>query len=137
MKTTYHQKIENNWLLIDGQDRILGRLAAETARLLRGKHKINWAPHLDAGDFVVIINADKIRLSGKKWTQKSYYTHSRYIGSLKEKTASMMRPELLIQKAVRGMLSKNKLRDKMMKKLKIYKGGKHPHQAQKPTAFKF
>ncbi|MDE0152118.1 MAG: 50S ribosomal protein L13 [Bdellovibrionales bacterium] len=120
------------WHLVDAKDQVLGRLAVRVAELIRGKHKVDWAPHLDAGDFVVLINADQIHLSGKKWEDKSYYSHSRYIGSLKEAKAKALNPEVLIRKTVQGMLPKNKLRDKMMKKLKIYRGSEHPHKAQNP-----
>ena len=135
MKTHYQQssKMKKNWHLIDATDCVLGRLSNQIARLLQGKHKIEWAPHIDSGDFVVLINADKIHLSGKKWLKKSYYSHSRHIGSLKQKQAHQIKPKQLIQKAVQGMLSKNKLRKQMMKKLKIYEGSEHPHQAQNPV----
>ena len=120
------------WHLIDAKGKVLGRLAVRIAELIRGKHKVDWMPHLDKGDFVVLINADQIHLSGKKRQDKSYYSHSRYIGSLKEAKAKELTPELLIQKTVQGMLPKNKLRAQMMKKLKIYKGSEHPHKAQNP-----
>lgn len=120
------------WHLVDAKGKVLGRLAVRIAELIRGKHKVDWAPHLDKGDFVVLINADQIHLSGKKWQDKSYYSHSRYIGSLKEVKAKAVTPESLIRKTVQGMLPKNKLRAQMMKKLKIYKGSEHPHKAQNP-----
>lgn len=135
MKTLYHPS-KKNWHLIDAQGRVLGRLCSKVAHLLQGKHKIDWAPHMDSGDFVILINVEKVHLSGKKWAQKSYYSHSRYVGSLKKKSAHQMQSQLLIRKAVQGMLSKNKLRNRMMKKLKIYKGDTHPHQAQKPILLK-
>ena len=120
------------WHLVDAKGQVLGRLAVRIAELIRGKHKVDWKPHLDQGDFVVLINADQVHLSGKKWEDKSYYSHSRYIGSLKEAKAKVLTSELLIRKTVQGMLPKNKLRAKMMKKLKIYKDSKHPHEAQNP-----
>ena len=126
---------EKKWHLIDAKDRVLGRLAVEVAQIIRGKHKVDWLPHKDGGDFVVLINADQVHLSGKKWS-KSYYSHSRYIGSLKEKKAKSLKPEVLIRKTVEGMLPKNKLRSKMMKKLKIYAKEEHPHQSQNPTPIK-
>jgi len=131
-KKDFQQSSKKAWYLVDAKDQVLGRLAVRVAELIRGKHKLNWAPHLDTGDFVVLINADQIHLSGKKWEDKSYYSHSRYIGSLKEAKAKTLTPELLIRKTVQGMLPKNKLRAKMMKKLKIYRGSEHPHKAQNP-----
>ncbi len=126
---------ERNWHLIDAKNMVLGRLAVQVARLLRGKHKLDWAPYKDNGDFVILINADHIYLSGNKWANKSYYSHSRYVGSLKEKKASHLSPELLIKKTVTGMLPKNKLRDRMMKKLKVYSQSEHPHSAQNPQVY--
>ena len=131
-KKDSQQSPQQAWHLVDAKGQVLGRLAVRVAELIRGKHKVDWAPHLDKGDFVVLINADQIHLSGNKWQDKSYYSHSRYIGSLKEAKAKALAPELLIRKTVQGMLPKNKLRDKMMKKLKIYKGSEHPHKAQNP-----
>ena len=123
---------KQTWHLMDAKGKVLGRLAVRIAELIRGKHKVDWKPHLDAGDFVVLINADQIHLSGRKWQNKSYYSHSRYIGSLKEAKAEALTSESLIRKTVQGMLPKNKLRAVMMKKLKIYKGSEHPHEAQNP-----
>lgn len=125
-------EVKREWKLIDATGQSLGRLASETARLLRGKHKPEFTPHVDGGDFVIIINSGKVTLTGKKWTEKKYYRHSRYIGSLKERQAKDMKPEELIKQAVRGMLPKNKLRQPMLKKLKVYKGPDHNHQAQNP-----
>lgn len=135
MKTTHisPKDIQRNWHIVDAKGQVLGRLAARVARILRGKHKVYWSPHIDAGDFVVLINAQHVHLSGRKWTQKSYYSHSRHIGSLKEKTARAVKPESMIRKAVQGMLPKNKTRSRFLKKLKIYPSSQHPHQAQKPT----
>ena len=137
MKTTHTPDKNIQWHLVDAQGQVLGRLAGKIAYILRGKHKVNWSPHIDAGDFVVLINADQIHLSGRKWVQKSYYSHSRHIGSLKEKQASLMAPESMIREAVQGMLPKNKTRKKLLKKLKIYVKDQHPHQAQKPTPLNF
>ncbi len=133
MKTTHISKkdIKIDWHIVDAKNQVLGRLASQVAHILRGKHKVHWSPHIDVGDFVVLINAAQIHLSGRKWTQKSYYSHSRHIGSLREKQANLMKPELIIRKAVQGMLPKNKTRNKLLKKLKIYSDDQHPHQAQK------
>lgn len=135
MHTKYAKKeeVKTQWLLLDVQNLPLGRLASKVAHYLSGKHKVEWAPHLNVGDFVILINANKFHLSGKKWSQKTYYSHSRYVGSLKEKQAYNMDPKNMIIKAVQGMLPKNKLRSQMLKKLKIYEGVDHPHQAQNPT----
>ena len=126
---------ERDWHLIDAKNIVLGRLAVQVARLLRGKHKLDWAPHKDNGDFVVLVNADHVHLSGNKWANKSYYSHSRYVGSLKEKKAKHLPSELLIRKTVSGMLPKNKLRDRMMKKLKVYSKSEHPHSSQNPKVY--
>ena len=123
------------WHLIDAKGQVLGRLAVRVAQLIRGKYKVDWTPHLDKGDFVILINANQIHLSGKKRQNKSYYSHSRYVGSLKTMKAQTLAPEVLIRKTVQGMLPKNKLRAKMMKKLKIYTGNEHPHSAQNPQVF--
>ena len=124
-----------SWHLIDAKDKVLGRMSGKIARLLQGKHKIDWAPHLLCGDFVVLINADKLHLSGKKWEKKISYSHSRNIGSLKKKRAGEASPAFLIRKSVMGMLGKNKLRQQWMKQLKIYEGEDHPHKAQNPIPF--
>ena len=138
---TYSPKpgdISREWLLIDATDVVLGRLAVQTANLLRGKHKAMFAPHVDTGDFVIIVNAEKVALSGDKKTTKMAYRHSGYqgglsatpIGEILEKDARKA-----IEKAVWGMLPKNKLGRQMLKKLKVYSGPNHPHQAQKATPF--
>jgi large subunit ribosomal protein L13 len=124
-----------SWYVIDATDVVLGRLAVEAAKLLRGKHKPTFTPNVDGGDFVIVINAEKIRLSGKKETDKIYHHHSLYPGGLKSKAARFVRaekPESMIEEAVWGMLPKSKLGRKMLKKLKVYRGTNHPHQAQKP-----
>ena len=126
---------KRNWLLVDATKRPLGRLATQCAILLRGKHKPEFTPHVDTGDFVVVINAKHVGLTGRKFSNKKYFSHSGFFGSLKTKTAKDLSGVKLIQKAVYGMLPKNKLRDKLIKKLKIYEDGNHPHKAQKPMAF--
>jgi large subunit ribosomal protein L13 len=128
-------EVEKKWHLIDARNKILGRLASEIAILLRGKHKPIFTPHMDAGDYVVVVNADKVVLTGDKLEQKIYYHHSGYVGGLKEISAKEMlrrRPENLIRFAVRGMLPKNSLGRRQLTKLKIYAGPDHPHQAQEP-----
>lgn len=137
MKTvlTPVKEIERNWYVVDATDKILGRLASEIAIRLRGKHKPNYSTFMDVGDFVVVVNADKIRLTGKKWDDKVYYHHTGYMGGIKQTTAKELmaeKPEELIKKAVRGMLSKNTLGRTQLKKLKIYAGDAHPHAAQQP-----
>ncbi len=120
---------------MDASDQVLGRLATRLATLLMGKDRPNYTDFLDTGAFVIVVNADKVRLTGKKWSQKVYYSHSRYPGGLKEITAeNLLRryPDRLVRLAVRGMLPKNKLGKRMIRKLKIYAGADHPHQAQKP-----
>ena len=137
---TYSAKKEDvvrKWVLVDADGKILGRLASEVASLLRGKHKPIFTPHVDTGDHVVVVNAEKIRLTGRKLVQKVYYHHTGYPGGLRSTTAGKLlseKPERIIQKAVRGMLPKNKLGHAMLKKLKVYRGPQHPHQAQKPEA---
>ena len=123
------------WYLIDAKDQILGRLAAKVARVIRGKNKPVFTPNMDTGDFVVVINADKIRMTGKRETQKTYFSHSMYPGGAKIKSfAEVMekKPEFAFETAVKGMLPKTKLGRKLIKKLKVYAGESHPHSAQKP-----
>lgn len=130
-------EVEKSWVLVDAKDKVLGRLAADVASILRGKTKPTYTPHTDVGDFVVIINADKVRLTGRKMDQKKYYHHSGYIGGLKERTARQVmekKPEEIIRHAVKGMLPKNSLGRSMFKKLKVYAGENHPHEAQQPQA---
>jgi len=137
---TYSAKeadIKRDWHLVDAEGQVLGRLASEIARRLRGKHKAIYTPHVDTGDFVVVVNAEKVSLTGKKLTDKTYYHHTGYPGGIKSVTAGKMlkeKPERLLYIAVKGMLPKNSLGRKMLKKLKIYKGGEHPHSAQDPRA---
>ena len=128
-------EIKRNWWLVDATGFSVGRLASEVAVLLRGKHKAEFTPHIDTGDFVVIINAKQIQLTGRKWTDKKYHSHSGFFGSLKEKKAKELSGTEIINKAVSGMLAKNKMRRKLMKKLKVYETAKHPHQPQKPSTF--
>ena len=138
MIKTYSPKaneVEREWILIDAEDQILGRLATQVATILRGKHKPEFAPHIDVGDFVVVINVDKIRVTGNRLDQKIYYRHSGYPGGLTGITLRKMMeksPERVIEKAVWGMLPKNRLGRKLLKKLKIYAGPEHPHAAQQP-----
>ena len=135
---TYYAKpgeVEREWVLIDAQDQILGRVATKAATILKGKHKPQYTPHVDTGDFVVIINADKIRLSGTKAGKKEYFRHSGFPGGLRMETfaeAMEKHPERVLEHAVKGMLPKNTLGRAMGKKLKVYAGPEHPHMAQKP-----
>ena len=128
---------DQHWVVIDAEGQTLGRLATKVATLLRGKHRPEWCPHVDCGDYVVLVNAEKVVLTGQKAAQKKYFRHSGYIGHMKEVTAGRMletHPERVIQAAVRGMLPKTKLGRAMFKKLKVYVGASHPHEAQKPEA---
>ena len=135
---TYHtpvKEIERKWFVVDAENKVLGRLASEIAARLRGKHKPNFSPHMDVGDFIVVVNADKVKLTGNKLDNKVYYRHSGYMGGIKEQTAKEVlekKPTELLKMAVRGMLSKNSLGRKQLKKLKIYTGTEHPHAAQQP-----
>ncbi len=134
-KTTTPKDIVRKWYVVDAKGQTLGRLASKIAKILQGKHKPYYAPYLDTGDYVIVINADKIKLTGRKWEQKTYFRHSGYLGG--EKIISFRKmmekqPEFPVINAVRGMLPKNKLGRKMLKKLFVYAGEKHPHAAQKP-----
>ena len=127
--------IDRKWFLVDAEGKVLGRLATRVAHVLRGKHKPTFAPHLDVGDHVVVINAGKVHLTGRKLTDKMYRWHSGYIGGLREVTAERMlrsHPERVVEWAVQGMLPKGRLGRAMARKLKVYKGAEHPHAAQKP-----
>lgn len=127
--------IEREWFVVDAADQTLGRFASDIANILRGKHKPTYAPHMDGGDFIVVINAEKVAVTGNKALQKRYYRHSGYPGGLREFSFEQMReryPERIIEGAVRGMLPKNKLGRQMLSKLKVYAGPEHPHSAQKP-----
>ena len=128
-------EITKNWYLVDAENRIVGRLATQIAVHLRGKHKPIFTPHADTGDFIVVINADKVVLTGAKWDKKIYYRHSGYVGGLKQITARKLlekKPEEILRFAVKRMLPKNSLGRRQLKKLKIYAGPDHPHQAQQP-----
>jgi large subunit ribosomal protein L13 len=138
---TYSQKaseIQRDWYVVDASEQVLGRLATQIATLLRGKHKPTYTPHLDGGDFVVVINAEKIRVTGHKADQKVYYRHTGYPGGLKVTSYKMMRekhPDRILRMAVKGMLPKNRLGRRLMTKLKIYSGPHHPHAAQQPRPY--
>ena len=141
MKTYYAKplEVEREWVVIDATDQVLGRVAAKAAHILKGKHKPQYTPHVDTGDFDIIVNADKIRMTGTKATSKEYYRHSGFPGGLKMETfaeAMQKHPERVIEHAVKGMLPKNTLGRKQGKKLKVYVGPEHPHAAQKPREIK-
>ena len=142
MKTFVPKKemIEKKWWLVDADGKVLGRLATEVATLLRGKRKPEFVNFLDSGDFVIVINAEKIKVTGRKTDQKKYYSHSGYPGGIKEKTYKELletKPEEIIKKAVWGMIPKTKLGRAVYKKLKVYRGPNHPHEAQKPAEHQF
>ncbi|HJX09058.1 MAG TPA: 50S ribosomal protein L13 [Candidatus Binatia bacterium] len=126
---------QRRWYVVDAQGKILGRMATEIARVLRGKHKPVFTPNVDAGDFVIVVNARGVKLSGKKLDKKVYYRHTEYPGGIRERTAAKMlaeKPEELVRLAVKGMLPKNRLSRKLVTKLKVYPDAQHPHDAQKP-----
>ena len=137
-KYTYSAKRsdnQENWCVVDAKDKVLGRVASEVAARIRGKYNPLYTPHADTGDWVIVVNADKVRLTGNKWDQKTYYRHSGYTGSIKAITAKELlvkQPEELVRKAVRGMLPKNRLGRKLNNKLYVYAGEEHPHAAQQP-----
>lgn len=129
-------EVQQKWWLVDATDKVVGRLASDIAMILMGKHRPTYTPHVDTGDFVVVVNAEKVMFTGKKWDQKKYTWYTGYQG-LRSETAAKRRdrnPELIIEEAVRRMLPKNKLAVKMLAKLKVYPGSEHPHQAQQPEA---
>ena len=141
MKTFSAKKndINRNWYLVDAQNKTLGRLSTEIANRLRGKHKPIYTPHVDTGDYIVVVNASKIRVTGKKMTDKVYYKHTGYIGNLKSENLETMLekyPEKVLMKSVRGMLPKNKLGRAMIKKLRVFAGPEHTHIAQQPESLK-
>lgn len=142
MKNTYMQKkeeISRNWYVIDATDMTLGRLATKAATILRGKHKPTFTPHVDCGDFVIVVNASKVNLTGNKMDAKIYRNHSGYPGGLRERTAREMKenyPEEMIERAIKGMLPKGRLGRQMYKKLFVYEGSTHPHMAQQPKEIK-
>jgi large subunit ribosomal protein L13 len=129
------QDVQRSWLVVDAENKTLGRLATEIARRLRGKHKPEYTPHVDTGDYVIVVNAEKVRVTGNKTTDKIYYRHSGYPGGIKAISFEHLRekhPERIIEKAVKGMLPRNPLGRAMFRKLKVYAGGEHPHSAQQP-----
>ena len=130
--------VNREWFVVDAEDLVLGRISTRIATVLMGKHKPSYTPHIDTGDFVVVVNCEKVKLTGRKLDQKKYYRYSGYMGGLKETTAREMiatKPEMVIQEAVRRMLPKNKLARQQIKKLKVYSGAEHPHMAQAPQPF--
>ena len=142
MRNTYMQKkedVKRNWFVIDAEGQTLGRLATQAAHVLRGKHKPTYTPHIDGGDYVIIVNADKVNLTGNKLDNKIYYNHSGYTGGLRERTARVMKeqyPVEMIERAIKGMLPKGRLGRQMYKKLFVYAGSEHPHVAQQPVEMK-
>lgn len=142
MKDTYMQKkqeMTRNWYIVDAEDMVLGRMATRVAHVLRGKHKPTFTPHVDCGDFVIVVNASKINLTGNKLNDKIYYNHSLYPGGLRERTAKVMKekyPVEMIERAIKGMLPKGRLGRQMYTKLFVYADGKHPHMAQQPVELK-
>ena len=129
------EDVQRSWYVVDAENQTLGRLATEVARRLRGKHKAEYTPHVDTGDYIVVINADKIRVTGNKTTDKMYYRHSGYPGGIKSVSFEKLRdtyPDRIIEKAVKGMLPRNPLGRSMLRKLKVYAGSEHPHSAQQP-----
>jgi len=138
MKTSYIKasEVDKKWFLVDAENRTLGRLSSKIAQVLRGKGKVNYTPHMDMGDFVIIINAEKIKLSGKKETNKEYFKHTNYPGGTKFSSVKLMRskkPEFLLINSVKGMLPHNRLGKKILQHLKVYVGNEHPHLSQNPT----
>ena len=134
------QEVERKWYVVDAAGKPLGRVASQVASILRGKNKPTFTPHVDGGDFVVVVNAEKVVLTGKKLTQKFYRYHTGYVGGLKEISYKEMmekKPEEVVAHAVSGMLPKNKLRDRMMTRLRVYRGAEHPHAAQNPQELNF
>lgn len=130
------QDVRRAWLVVDAEGKTLGRLATEIARRLRGKHKPEYTPHVDTGDYIIVVNAEKVRVTGNKTTDKMYYRHSGYPGGIKSisfEHLQQRRPEQIIEKAVKGMLPRNPLGRAMLRKLKVYAGGEHPHSAQQPS----
>ncbi len=142
MRNTYMQKkedVKRNWFVIDAEGQTLGRLATQAAHVLRGKHKPTYTPHIDGGDYVIIVNADKVNLTGNKLDNKIYYNHSGYTGGLRERTARVMKeqyPVEMVERAIKGMLPKGRLGRQVYKKLFVYAGSEHPHAAQQPVEMK-
>ncbi len=137
---TWHARpmeVERKWWIVDATDKTVGRLATHIASILRGKHKPQFSPHVDTGDFVVVVNSDKVKLTGDKWNQRKFFTHSRFFGSTKELSAALLfekDPAKMVEFAVKGMLPKNKIARRQILKLKAYAGATHPHDAQRPEA---
>ena len=139
-KSANKESVEAKWFVVDAEDKVVGRLATKIASVLRGKHKASFTPHVDTGDYVIVLNAEKIKFTGAKMDQKEYITYSGYPGGQKRKTAKEMlekKPTAIVEKAVRGMLPKTRLGRQMIKKLFVYEGSNHPHAAQKPETFNF
>lgn len=133
------QTVTRRWFVIDAADQVVGRLAVQIANILRGKHRPEYTPHIDTGEFVIVVNAEKVRFTGKKMQTKTYHWYTRYPGGLKEATAKEWletHPDRILRQAVQRMVPRNRLGRQMMTKLKIYKGSQHPHQAQQPIDFK-
>ncbi len=131
--------VEKNWVVIDVDSKVLGRAAGEIAKIIRGKHKAGYTPHVDCGDNVIVINAEKVRLTGKKWSEKQYVRHTTYPGGQRFETPLTVKsrsPKLLVERAVRGMLPKNRLGRDLFNNLYVYEGAEHPHQAQNPKEIK-
>lgn len=136
-KSANSNTVEKEWLLVDAENEVLGRLASKVAKVIRGKHKTNFTPHVDCGDNVIVINADKVKLTGNKWTEKEYQRYTGYPGGQRTLTAEQLlkrRPEAVVEKAVKGMLPKNKLGSALYKNLYVYTGAEHKQEAQKPKA---
>lgn len=134
-KSANKQTVTKEWFVVDAENQVVGRLASKIAKIVRGKHKASFTPHVDCGDKVIVLNADKVKFTGNKLTEKVYLSHSGYPGGQKSITASQLlqkKPHEVIRRAVKGMLPNNRLRDVYLKNLMIYTGGEHPHQAQKP-----
>ena len=141
-KTAYatNATVEKNWVIVDANGQVLGRVASQIAKVIRGKHKTSYSPHVDCGDHVIVINAEKVRMTGKKWTDRQIFTHSGYNGGQRIHTPETQRakhPERLIEWAVRGMLPKNRLGNQLFRSLHVYAGAEHPHAAQQPKELKF
>lgn len=138
-KSAKKDEVARKWYVFDAEGEVVGRMSTKIADILRGKHKASYTPHVDTGDYVIILNADKVRFTGQKWAQKEYITYSGYTGGQKRRTAEQMRakkPEQIVRAAVKGMLPKNKLANQMINKLFIYTGSEHPHAAQQPEELK-
>lgn len=138
-KSAKKETVERKWFVVDAEGEVVGRLSTKIAQILRGKHKPSYTPHVDCGDYVIVINADKVRFTGSKWSQKEYITYSGYTGGQKRRTAQEMldkKPIAIVENAVKGMLPKTKLGRAMIKKLFVYTDAEHPHSAQKPEELK-